>query len=207
VITCPACGEQNPEPARFCVACGSALPRQGAVPVGAEERKLVTVFAGLVSGAEQVADPEQLRSLLHAYQGPMSRFVTGHGGTVDKVMGRAALCVFGAPTAHEDDPERGVRATLRLRDAVTEPAPPQGDLELSLRAGAAGYARLAPGWVDDGFGLEEARVRLGLGRCPVAPGRRTEARGAPEKAEALAEQLGAEPVTSEVDALLEGAPA
>jgi hypothetical protein len=115
--------------------------------------------------------------------------------------------VFGAPIAHEDDPERGVRATLRLRDAVTELAPPEGDLGLSLRAGAAGYARLAPGWVDYGFGLEEARVRLGPGRCLVALGRRTGARGEPEKAKALAEQLGAEPVTSEVDALLEGAPA
>jgi len=129
MITCPNCGEQNPERARFCVACGTPLAAGGTN----EERKLVTVvFTELVSGSEpHPEDPEELRDLLHAYQALVSRYVTSHGGTVDKFVGSVALAVFGAPVAHEDDPERGIRSALRLRDAVGEL---DGD-GLSLRAG------------------------------------------------------------------------
>ena len=40
------------------------------------------------------------------------------GGTVEKFIGDAVVAVFGAPVAHEDDPERAVRAALAVRDAV-----------------------------------------------------------------------------------------
>ena len=116
------------------MACGSPLAEDAASP--GEERKLVTiVFVELVSGDEHPTDPEELRNLLRAYQGLVSRFVTSHGGTLDKFMGPVALCVFGAPIAHEDDPERGVRAALRIRDAVPELEPPGGGRSLSLRVG------------------------------------------------------------------------
>src|SRR5206468_992526 len=52
---------------------------------------------------------EQLRSELER-----------HGGTVEKFIGDAVMAVFGAPAAHEDDPERAVRAALAIRDAMSE---------------------------------------------------------------------------------------
>jgi uncharacterized OB-fold protein len=56
-VTCPNCGEQNPERARFCVACSSRLADD--VGSSGEGRKLVTVvFAELVSGVEHRADRE-----------------------------------------------------------------------------------------------------------------------------------------------------
>src|SRR5262245_42093672 len=129
MISCPTCGHENPERARFCVSCGTPL----VVGPSDEERKLVTiVFTELVArAAPHPEDPEELRHLLQAYQALVSRYVTSHGGTVDKFVGAVALSVFGAPVAHEDDPERGVRSAIRLRDAIAE----LDGADLALRAG------------------------------------------------------------------------
>ena len=43
-----------------------------------------------------------------------------HGGTVEKFIGDAVVGLFGAPIAHEDDPERAVRAALTIRDWAQE---------------------------------------------------------------------------------------
>ena len=51
------------------------------------------------------------------------------------------VALFGAPTAHEDDPERAVRAALAIRDWVTE----EGN-ELQLRVAVnTGEALIALG--------------------------------------------------------------
>src|SRR6266705_2397558 len=42
------------------------------------------------------------------------------GGTVEKFIGDAVMALFGAPLAHEDDPERAVRAALAIRDWARE---------------------------------------------------------------------------------------
>jgi class 3 adenylate cyclase len=134
VIVCPSCGEENPSHARFCVACGSPL----AAGPGGEERKLVTVVFAELVGFRKVtgeSDPEDLRRALEPYHARVSRVVASHGGTIDKFMGATALCVFGAPMAHEDDPERGVRAALRIRDAVAELDEADPQLDLSVRVG------------------------------------------------------------------------
>src|SRR5215218_8094513 len=121
MIVCPNCAAENPDTARFCHACGSALEAPAA-PVR-EERKVVTVlFADLVgftARAEQL-DPEDVRGLLAPYHAHLREELERFGGTVEKFIGDAVVALFGAPTAHEDDPERAVRAALAIRDWVSQ---------------------------------------------------------------------------------------
>ena len=92
-------------------------------PRAREERKVVTVlFADLVgftAKAEQM-DPEDVRRLLSPYYERLRRELERFGGTVEKFIGDAVMALFGAPVAHEDDPERAVRAALAIRDWVLE---------------------------------------------------------------------------------------
>jgi class 3 adenylate cyclase len=92
-------------------------------PPALEERKVVTVlFADLVgftSRAEQM-DPEDVRALLFPYYARLRAELERFGGTVEKFIGDAVMALFGAPVAHEDDPERAVRAALAIRDWVRE---------------------------------------------------------------------------------------
>src|SRR5713101_3884610 len=85
------------------------------------ERKVVTVlFADLVgftSRAEQL-DPEDVEAILQPYQERLQRELERHGGSVEKFIGDAVMALFGAPVAHEDDPERAVRAALAIRQCT-----------------------------------------------------------------------------------------
>ena len=78
-----------------------------------EERRVVTIvftdLVGLTERSEQI-DPEDVRSLLTTYHTATRAIFEEHGGTVDKFIGYPVLAVFGTPVAHEDDPERAVRA-------------------------------------------------------------------------------------------------
>src|SRR5919106_5528025 len=117
--TCGHCGEENPERARFCLACGAELAPAGAV--AREERKVVTVlFADLVgfTGRAERLDPEEVRAVLQPYHARLRAELERFGGTVEKFIGDAVMAVFGAPVAHEDDPERAVRAALAIREAL-----------------------------------------------------------------------------------------
>ncbi|HSB38517.1 MAG TPA: adenylate/guanylate cyclase domain-containing protein, partial [Gaiellaceae bacterium] len=111
-----ACGRPIPTGARFCPSCGAALDAPAAIP---EERKVVSVlFADLVGftrRAEQL-DPEEVGSLLEPYWRHLRQELERHSGTVEKFVGDAVVALFGAPVAHEDDPERAVRAALAIRD-------------------------------------------------------------------------------------------
>ncbi|HET7636855.1 MAG TPA: BREX system ATP-binding domain-containing protein, partial [Candidatus Limnocylindria bacterium] len=86
-----------------------------------DERRLVTVlFADLVgfTGHAENADPEQVRDFQRAYFGAVTREVERFGGTLEKYIGDAAMAIFGAPTAHDDDAERALRSALAIREAV-----------------------------------------------------------------------------------------
>jgi class 3 adenylate cyclase len=87
------------------------------------ERKVVTVlFADLVGFTSRVEqlDPEDVEAMVRPYHERLRRELERHGGTVEKFIGDAVMAVFGAPVAHEDDPERGVRAALAIRDWARE---------------------------------------------------------------------------------------
>ncbi len=137
-VVCSNCGTANAPTAKFCAECasplvaGSAPPHavptaatsspsaaESAAPVA--ERRLVSVlFADLVgfTSLSDGRDAEDTRELLSRYF-DLARDVIGrYGGTVEKFIGDAVMAVWGAPTAHEDDAERAVRAALELVDAV-----------------------------------------------------------------------------------------
>jgi class 3 adenylate cyclase/tetratricopeptide (TPR) repeat protein len=118
---CTNCGQENPEVARFCLACGTALEFEAA---GArKERKVVSVLfcdlVGSTARAEQM-DPEDVSALLSAYHARVKQELERFGGTVEKFVGDAVMALFGAPTSHEDDAERAVRAALAIRDWAGE---------------------------------------------------------------------------------------
>ena len=118
MLVCPACGEENPERARFCLACGVALE---ALPAAGEERKVVSVlFVDLVGFTDRSdrADPEDVRATLRPYHERVKADIERFGGTVEKFIGDAVMAVFGAPVAHEDDAERAVRAALRILETI-----------------------------------------------------------------------------------------
>ncbi len=90
-------------------------------------------LAGFTAHTEQ-SDPEDVRARLTTYHARVRQDVERFGGRVEKLMGDGVFAVFGAPVAHEDDPERAVRAALRLQESVAELNASQPDLALIVRA-------------------------------------------------------------------------
>ena len=117
---CPSCGTENVAPARFCMGCGTSLESgRGA----RSERKVVTsLFCDLVgfTALSEHADPEDVDHLLRAFNALAGRVVRSYGGSVEKFIGDAVVAVFGVPVVREDDPERAVRAGLRLLEGMAE---------------------------------------------------------------------------------------
>ncbi len=127
-IVCPSCGRANADDARFCSGCATELV---AAPLAREERKVVTVlFCDLVGSTARAegADPEDVRVMLSAYHDRVRNELERFGGTVEKFIGDAVMALFGAPAAHDDDPERAVRAALAIRDWAIE----AGDLQVRI---------------------------------------------------------------------------
>lgn len=129
--TCPACGTTNPPGVHFCLRCGAPLARTGLT-----ERRVVSVlFADLVGSTSltRSLDPEPMRTLMGRFFSTMREEIERHGGTVEKFIGDAVMAVFGLPTAHEDDPERAVRAALAMqRRMAALNAQVEADLHLRI---------------------------------------------------------------------------
>ena len=75
-------------------------------------------------------DAEDISRLLRDYQSICRRRIESHGGVVEKFIGDAVVGVFGVPLAHEDDPERAVRAALRIIEDIGA-----SDLGIEVRIG------------------------------------------------------------------------
>src|SRR5436309_770727 len=119
MTACLTCGSPLPEDARFCPSCGSptTLPNAG------QERKVVTVLFADVTGSTALGerlDPERFREVMQSYGSAMREEIEAEGGTVEKFIGDAVMAAFGVPAAHEDDPERALRAALRMMRRLEE---------------------------------------------------------------------------------------
>ncbi|MDP8936304.1 MAG: AAA family ATPase [Actinomycetota bacterium] len=118
MLGCPRCGAPLTAGARFCSACGAALPSETAPRA---VRKAVTVVftdvAGFTGLTERL-DPERLRRVMSRYFAEMRSVVERHGGVVEKFIGDAVMAIFGIPRLHEDDALRAVRAAAEMREAL-----------------------------------------------------------------------------------------
>src|SRR5207245_6756731 len=65
-------------------------------------------------------DPEAVKGLVDSTLRRLADEIERHGGSIDKFIGDNVMGVFGAPVAHEDDPDRAVRAGLAMQDAMEE---------------------------------------------------------------------------------------
>jgi adenylate cyclase len=134
-VKCASCGTENPAGMRFCGGCAEPLmdsgpPAAPTVPSGDRavgtlltgERRLVTILFADVSGFTMLSerlDPEALRDLITACFDRLVPCIQRYGGTIEKFVGDEIMALFGAPTAHENDPERALRAALEMRHALT----------------------------------------------------------------------------------------
>src|SRR5919106_343916 len=136
--SCPECGEVVAPGLAYCTACGAELAAPEPAVSMREERKVVSVlFADIVGSTSRAErhDPEDVRRLLDSFHTRMRAEIERYGGTVEKYIGDAVMALFGAPRAHEDDPERALRAALGIREAIGELNAADPSLGLQVRVG------------------------------------------------------------------------
>src|SRR5262245_26046457 len=160
---CPACGTLCEPDFAFCPRCGTA--RSGAAPAAgtrepaartkdpaareADRRQVTVLFAdltGFTTLAERL-DPEEVRAFQNALFETLARSIERYDGFVEKFVGDAVMAVFGAPVAHEDDPERALDAALDM-------------LERAARLGEGWAARLG----------QRVMLHIGIHSGPVVAG-------------------------------------
>jgi class 3 adenylate cyclase/tetratricopeptide (TPR) repeat protein len=108
---------------------------------GQSERRIVTILFCDVTGSTAIAeqlDPEEWTDLMNGAFQRLAAPVDRYGGTLVRLLGDALLAFFGAPVAHEDDPERAVLAGLEMIEAIqpyTEEVRRRYGMEFTIRIG------------------------------------------------------------------------
>ena len=124
---CSACAQPCESDFAFCPHCGApqrpSATEPAAKPASPEaadrhaDRRHVTVLFADLSGFTTLAerlDPEDVRAFQSRLFETLGGVITRYDGFVEKFVGDAVLAVFGAPVAHEDDPERACDAALEM---------------------------------------------------------------------------------------------
>ncbi|HEY8238538.1 MAG TPA: adenylate/guanylate cyclase domain-containing protein [Candidatus Limnocylindrales bacterium] len=161
--SCPRCEAAVAADARFCASCGQALAestsgdealhtrltatapepliqKMRAAKLTGERKPVTALFADVVGSttlAEQI-DPEDWTAIINEAFDLMSRAVFRYEGTIAQLQGDAMLAFFGAPIAHEDDPERAIFAAIDMLAAIEEFAAQlrtSHGIEFRIRAG------------------------------------------------------------------------
>jgi class 3 adenylate cyclase len=163
-LNCPICSTENSLDANFCSNCGEQLDLAAAAPQDkllqyipkellskleaarsghamSGERRVVTILFCDVKGSTAAAekmDPEDWAEVMNGAFEHLIAPVYRYEGTLARLMGDAILAFFGAPIAHEDDPERAVLAGLEIVEGI-EPyqveTRERWDLDFSVRVG------------------------------------------------------------------------
>ena len=86
------------------------------------ERRPLTILFADIAGSTTIAeqlDPEDWTVLVQKAFGRLNAIAARYDGTVARLMGDGVLVFFGAPVAHEDDPERAIRCGLDMVREIT----------------------------------------------------------------------------------------
>jgi class 3 adenylate cyclase len=147
-MLCPKCSSVVAESSKFCPNCGAPLGAsqdtsasiadhsallQNYIPpelakkilsAGKQiesERRHVTILFADVSGFTAMSeklDPEVVSTVLNdCFRGLIS-IILKYEGMIDKFIGDEIMAIFGAPLAHENDPERAVRCSLEMMSYI-----------------------------------------------------------------------------------------
>jgi class 3 adenylate cyclase len=99
---------------KFCGECGS--------PLGVKcTRKQVTVLFADVCGFTRIServDPEDVREMMDRAFDVILGAVHRYEGAINQFLGDGVMALFGASTAHDDDPYRAVRAALAIQEGL-----------------------------------------------------------------------------------------
>ena len=115
---------------------------QGVVPRG-DLRTVTTLFAdmrGSTALSERLNNPEQTTLIVNRIFDALTAEIVRYEGWVVKFAGDSIMAIFGAPRAHEDDPERCVKAALamlRALDRINRQLRRQLGLTIQMRFGIA----------------------------------------------------------------------
>jgi class 3 adenylate cyclase len=138
---CPKCGSESPVGSKFCAQCGTSIqavskaqdatasapptvnePRSFEAPETPEgERKTVTALFADIKGSTELMedlDPEEARAIIDPALKLMIDAAHRYDGYVVQSTGDGIFALFGAPTAHEDHPQRALYAALRLQEEL-----------------------------------------------------------------------------------------
>ena len=144
IALCQRCGASIEVNDRFCGTCGVKLPATAYLPPRSEEpitqpaelvhlpakheifesaRKHVTVLFADISGFTAMSermDAEDVTNLMNGCLKRLGTIVTKYEGYIDKFIGDCIMAIFGAPIAHENDPELAIRAALEMNEAIRD---------------------------------------------------------------------------------------
>ncbi len=117
----------QPQPGPASQTLRSRLPtaqaskiRAASVKSAGERREVTVLFLDVTNftAASHNLDSEDVYLFIDEAMSLLVQVVHKYEGTVDKFTGDGLMALFGAPVAHENDPERAVRAGLEMQNII-----------------------------------------------------------------------------------------
>ena len=122
------------------------------------ERRTVTVLFADVSGFTALSEhleAEEFQLVMKDAMSAIAAIITRHDGYIEKFIGDAVCAIFGAPIAHDDEPQRAARSALEINRVLAEKAAARPDLPVIAMHAGINTGVVIAGTVGDGsqFGV------------------------------------------------------